>query len=189
MQLLSTQFAIQTKWHVITGAPCSGKTTLLNLLAESGFRTVPETAREYFERELAKGRSIDEIRENVLTNQWGIIELQKQLESRLQVDEITFLDRALPDSLAFHRLAGIDPNEILVECSQYRYASVFILDRLPFLREKKLGPEDESSASFVDRWLEKDYASLGYDLVRVPFLKPRDRVEFILERLSYPGLR
>lgn len=33
-ELLSTPFAVQTNWHVITGAICCGKTTLINLLAE-----------------------------------------------------------------------------------------------------------------------------------------------------------
>jgi putative protein kinase ArgK-like GTPase of G3E family len=49
--LLSTPFKVQTKWHVITGAPCSGKTTLIDQLADKGFRTVTETARQYFERD------------------------------------------------------------------------------------------------------------------------------------------
>ncbi|MFC1879334.1 AAA family ATPase [Chloroflexota bacterium] len=36
--LLITQFGVQTNWHVITGAPCCGKTTLIDLLAEKGSR-------------------------------------------------------------------------------------------------------------------------------------------------------
>ena len=48
--LLSTPFRVQTNWHVITGASCSGKTTLIDQLADKGFQTVPEVARQYFER-------------------------------------------------------------------------------------------------------------------------------------------
>jgi predicted ATPase len=58
--LLSTPFEVQTNWHVITGAPCSGKTTLIDQLANQGFQTVPEAARQYFEQEMASGRTIDE---------------------------------------------------------------------------------------------------------------------------------
>ena len=32
--LLSTPFGVQTNWHVITGAAGSGKTTLIDLLAD-----------------------------------------------------------------------------------------------------------------------------------------------------------
>jgi predicted ATPase len=49
--LLSTPFRVQTNWHVITGAPSSGKTTLIDQLAAKGFRTVPEGARLYIERD------------------------------------------------------------------------------------------------------------------------------------------
>ena len=31
--ILSTPFGIQTNWHVITGAACTGKTTLIDGLA------------------------------------------------------------------------------------------------------------------------------------------------------------
>jgi ABC-type taurine transport system ATPase subunit len=49
--LLSAPFGVQTNWHVITGAASCGKTTLIDLLADQGFQTVPETARLYIERE------------------------------------------------------------------------------------------------------------------------------------------
>ena len=52
--LLSTPFRVQTNWHVITGAPSSGKTTLIDQLADKGFQTVPEGARQYLEREVAR---------------------------------------------------------------------------------------------------------------------------------------
>ena len=37
-------FKVQTNWHVITGAPCSGKTTLIEQLADKGFKIFPEVA-------------------------------------------------------------------------------------------------------------------------------------------------
>jgi len=36
--LLSTPFRVQTNWHVITGSACSGKTTLIDQLANRGSR-------------------------------------------------------------------------------------------------------------------------------------------------------
>jgi predicted ATPase len=58
---LSTPFGVQTNWHVITGGACCGKTTLIDLLAEQGFQTVPETGRQVLEREVAKGRAVEEV--------------------------------------------------------------------------------------------------------------------------------
>jgi len=50
--LLPTPFRVRTNWHVITGAPCSGKATLIDLLTDKGFQTVPETGRQYMERKM-----------------------------------------------------------------------------------------------------------------------------------------
>jgi predicted ATPase/trans-aconitate methyltransferase len=176
-----------TNWHVITGAPCSGKTTMINELSERGYKTVHEGARQYFESEMAKGRSLEDIRNDAILQQ-EIFTLQLTLESQLSPDDNTFLDRGLLDSLTFHRVFGYDPNGILPECFHYRYASVFILDPLPNLRNIKLGPEDEKSAVFFDEWHMRDYKSVGYDVIRVPVLPIDDRVEFILENLSLKGL-
>jgi predicted ATPase len=82
----------------------------------------------------------------------------------------------------------MDPNEILADCFHHCYASVFLLDRLPFVRKKALGPEDDASATYIDEWLARDYSTLGYRVVRVPVLPPEERVAFILERLTEQGL-
>jgi len=46
---------------VITGGACCGKTTLIDLLAEQGFQTLPEIPRQYIEREVAKRRPFEEV--------------------------------------------------------------------------------------------------------------------------------
>jgi predicted ATPase len=186
--LLSTPFGIQTNWHVITGAACSGKTTLIDQLTNNGFRTVPETARQHFEGEMARGRTIDEIRENRAALQRAIYDMQLKIEHGLRAIDVAFLDRALPDSLTFHRVIGLNPKELLLECFHHRYASIFILDRLPVQRKIALGPEDEATAGFLDEWLTRDYSALGYSVVRVPVLSPKERLAFVLERLSEGGL-
>ena len=51
-----------------------------------------------------------------------------------------------------------------------------------------LGPEDDAAAGFLDEWLARDYCALGYSVVRVPVLSPKERLAFVLERLSEQGL-
>ena len=181
--LLSTPFGVQTNWHVITGAPCCGKTTLIDQLADKGFQTVPETARLYIEGEMAKGRTIHEIRENGAALEHGLIDMQLRIEDGLRAIEVVFLDRGVPDSLAWRRLAGLNPNEILLECFHHRYASVFILDPLPY-QENGARFEDTSIVGYLDEWHARDYSALGYNVVRVPVLAREERLAFVLERLS-----
>lgn len=184
---LSTPFGIQTNWHVITGSSCSGKTTLIKQLAAKGFQTIPETARKYFEREIAKGRMIEEIRQDRTALTYRIGGLQRTLEHGLQATDVIFLDRALPDTLVFYRIAGLNPNELLSDCFHHRYASIFMLNRLPYQRDG-VRSADDATADYYDEWIERDYIALGYNVVRVPVLSPEERFNFVIADLSKQGL-
>jgi len=183
LDLLLSTFKVQTKWQVITGASSSGKTTLIDLFAGQGFQTVPEPGREYIERELSKGRTIGEIRQDRAAMTRQIYNLWLEKMSRLPVAQFSFLDRGLPDSLAFYRFAGMDPNGILPDCFRYRYAAVFMLDRLPYQQDGIRGGDD-ASAAYFESWMARDYASLGYNLIWVPVLPPEERLTFILDRVD-----
>ena len=113
--ILSTSFGVQTNWQVITGGACCGKTTLIDLLADKGFQTVPEIPRQYIEREVAKGRTLDELFGSE-ADERAITDMQRRTEHGLRATDVVFLDRALPDFLWFWRLLGLDPNELLAEC-------------------------------------------------------------------------
>jgi len=62
----------KTNWCVITGAPSSGKTTLINALSIKGYRTEPEVARAHILYLLAKG-------EHIRAHNRGEIALQKEI--------------------------------------------------------------------------------------------------------------
>jgi predicted ATPase len=186
-ELLSTPFGVHTNWHVITGAPCCGKTTLIEQLANKGFRTVPEVARQYFEREMAKGRTIGEIREDRAAFTLFLTDRQLRIEGGLRANDVLFLDRGFPDALAFLRVAGLNPNAFLSECFHHRYASVFVLDRFPAQMDG-VRADDDVTRDFLGEWHVRDYCALGYSVVRVPVLPRQERLAFVLERLSEQGL-
>ena len=189
--LLSTPFRVQTSWHVITGAPCSGKSTLIDLLAKQGFQTVAESARLYIEREMAKGgtsRPSHPIRANGAALQRSVKDMQLRIEHGLRGNDVLFLDGAVPGSLGWYRVYGLNPNEILLDCFLHRYASVFMLEPLPFQPDDQRVEEIVSIAGYLDEWHTRDYCALGYSVVRVPVLPPEERLAFILERLSEQGL-
>jgi predicted ATPase len=185
--LLSTPFRVQTNWHVLTGAACAGKTTLIDMLADRGYRTVPEAARPLIERELAKGRVLEEIYENGDVLAPAVADVQQRVEHGLRAADVAFLDRGLPDSLFFYRSFGLDPNDLLAECFHHRYASVFLLDRLEFQLDSHR-PRGDAYTVLLDKWLYRDYSALGYRVIRVPVLPPQERLEFILEKLAEQSL-
>ena len=77
----------------------------------------------------------------------------------------------------------MDPNLYLPNCFHYRYALVFMLDRFP-VQIDDVRIEDEAAAKYLDEWHYCDYTALGYQVVRVPVLPPRERLAFILENVS-----
>jgi predicted ATPase len=178
---------VQTNWHVITGAPSCGKTTLIDLLAREGFHIAPEGGRLYMEREAARGKTTEEIRAHISTLQRGIKTTQLGIERSLRPAHLTFLDRSVLDSLAWYRLFGLDPNEFLPECFHHRYASVFILERLPLTLDG-FRFDDDAIVDYLDEWHYRDYRTLGYAVLRVPVLPPEERCGFVLERLSEGGM-
>jgi predicted ATPase len=187
--LLATPFRVQTRWCVITGAPSCGKTTLIDQLAAMGFRTVAEVARQYIERQVAQGRTVAEIRREGASLQRRLMRLQQRREEALPAREVVFLDRGLPDCLAFLRLHGADPNDLLHACFHYRYAQVFLLAPLAFRRDGTRLESDAEIAAYLDQWHDRDYRALGYEVVRVPVVPPEERLAFVLERAGEPRPR
>ena len=169
-----------TCWRVITGAPCSGKTSVISELARLGYRVVQETARAYIDEELERGRDLLQIKADPLPFERMILNRKIEIESALPDSEIIFLDRAIPDSIAYFELEGLDPEEPRSKSREFRYASVFLMDRLRFETDR-VRTETDRMAATLDRLLETSYVELGYPVVRVPVLSVKKRCRFILD--------
>jgi predicted ATPase len=170
-----------TEWCVITGAPCSGKTTIVNELARRGFRVVPEAARAYIEAEIKRGRRLEEIKSDPARFEGHIFRTKLAVETRLPARKRIFLDRALPDSIAYYRLEGLDPAEPQRQSLRVRYRRVFLFERMAF-RKDSVRSEDPETAEQIERLIEGAYTDLGYAIVRVPFMAVAERADFLLAR-------
>jgi predicted ATPase len=175
------ELIVQTNWVVLTGCPSAGKTTVIEGLAELGYKTCPEFAREYFQRELEAGRTIQEIRQDKLALRRTLIEETKAVERRLDPRELVILDRAVPDNIAFAELEGLNVAELLGTWP-FRYRQVFNLESLPLEND---GVRDMNS-ELNDRLEAQNiaaYRRLGYDVISVPRYSS-DRTESIRNRIS-----
>ncbi|WOQ69862.1 ATP-binding protein [Microbacterium limosum] len=177
-----TRPAQTTRWHVVTGGPSSGKTTTVNLLRDRGYTTTIEHARHYIDLQRITGRSTEEIRARQGEFQRAVVEMQITQERSLDPGETVFLDRALPDSLAYYRFLGIDPAPALLDAlAGARYATVFLLDLLP-LAPDYARTEDPAAQRRIHDLLGQVYRELGFPVVTVPALAPDARVDLILQR-------
>ena len=175
---------VQTNWYVITGGPSSGKTTTIGLLSKLGYKTTIEHARHYIDTQLVKGRTVEEVRKNQIEFQLSVLNMQIEQEAMLSPDEIVFLDRAIPDALAYYKFLGLPLNEKLVNAvNQASYKKVFILELLPLVNDYAR-PEDGEEQKRIHELIIQIYASLPFPVVKVPASSARERVDFILSHLS-----
>lgn len=173
----------QTNWYVITGGPSSGKTTTVNLLRERGYKTTIEHARHYIDTQLVTGKTVAELRQNQKAFQEGILDMQIEQEAALLPEEMVFLDRALPDALAYYRFLNLPEDDKLTQALRgISYKKVFILNRLQLIQDYAR-TEDEEAQKKIHQLLTDVYQSLPFPVVPVPVLQPEERVNFILKNL------
>jgi len=172
-----------TNWYVITGGPSTGKTTVINMLQERGYQTTIEHARHYIDTMRDEGETVEEIRNNKRKFQLGVLDMQIEQEASIDPEDVVFLDRAIPDAMAYYQFLMLDYDERLLKVVESTsYKKIFILDRLPFTKDYAR-TEDEEDQKKIHQLITKVYQDLGFPIVFVPVLPPDERVEFILNNI------
>lgn len=172
----------QRNWHVITGAPCSGKTAVIDELERRGHAVIREVARAYIDAQLASGLSLAMIKADVRQFERHILLAKVKIEASLSKTATIFFDRGIPDSIAYYQLEGLNPEEALEFSKATRYRRIFFFERFDFLKDG-VRSEDEKTAARLDALLREAYRRSGYDLVLVPVMGIKDRTDLVLEHL------
>lgn len=168
-----------SNWYVITGAPCSGKTAVIDQLARLGYHTVPEVARAYIDAQLAQGQTLATIKSDITAFERHILMEKVRIEKHLPKDAIHFLDRAVPDSIAYYQLEGLDPDEPIRFSERKNYRVVFLFEALKFEKDR-VRSENQSLSARIDHLLAIAYTELGCEIVRVPVMSIARRVALVL---------
>ncbi|MDP2641693.1 MAG: ATP-binding protein [bacterium] len=174
---------MKNNWYVVTGASCSGKTTITEALKEMGYKIVPETARALIESEQAGGLTVQEIRKDEKDFQRRVLQMKIDIESSLDPNGLVFLDRAIPDTVAYDKLYGVEDNKLLEgSLKMVSYKKVFVLEQLPYsLDEVRI--ESEEQQKMLHTLLRQAYKDLEMEIIDVPAIPIKERVELILNNL------
>lgn len=171
------------KWYVITGAPHSGKTTLVEALKSRGYTVMFEVAREYIDEEMKKGRTLEEIRKNELEFQRKVLAIKIDNEKKASQEEMIFWDRGIPDSVAYYEMLGAGDDFFLQEATKKSfYKKVFLLQPLPYKKDYAR-TEDEKQQQDIHELLKKAYVAHGYDVVEIQGDTPEERLDNVLKNL------
>lgn len=173
-----------TRRIVITGAPGTGKTTVLRAL-ERGVVVVAEPAREIIaEHRAATGEASLDHQPTVFVRRLVTRSVEKY--DAVSGDVVAMFDRGLPDCVAYAHVLGVDSGVALRAAERRRYDdTVFVFP--PW--EDIYTTDDMRRMRFADAWpfhdrLVEAYEALGYDLVEVPPASVAERVRFIAAKAS-----
>jgi predicted ATPase len=144
----------------------------------------PEIARAYVDEEILKGRKIQEIRSDMRSFQCEVLRRALASEEALPKDELIFLDRGIPDSLAYFMLHGISPSSYMKCIRSSNYRRVFYLDPLDEYKADYARMESSGERDQLARLLWKAYSNLEFCIERVPALDRQERIDYILARVS-----
>ncbi len=170
-------------WYVITGAPCSGKTTILNSLKEMGYEVIGEVARTHIDKLIAKGFTIEDIRKDEKRFQNDVLDQKYKLEEYINKDKLVFFDRGIPDSYAYFKFLGIKNEELLKKSLVNNYKKVFILEPCPYKKDYARTESEEDQIK-LHELIQEAYKISGAKIINVPiFETKKDRVDFVLNNL------
>lgn len=171
-------------WFVITGAPSTGKTTLINGLSMLGYATVPEAARLVIDEAIKQGRTVEELRKIEKDFQHQVLNKKLELEKKQPAEKLTFFDRGLHDTLAYLHVHQINIEDYVHELiSARKYKRVFLLEPLEFFDKDYARTENRSQVLQLQKLLSSAYADHGMPPLSVPFLPPRQRLQFVLDNI------
>jgi len=171
------------KHYIITGAPSTGKSSVVKGLINKGFVCHDEIARQVIKENQDKEGSVLLPWVDMLAFSDEVFRRMQKLSSSLDADKMCFLDRSMVDLIGYMHFAGKEAPKRYAEGAlkaDYSHKVFF----MPFWKEIFANDEQRlesiQEAMNIDKALRKAYLDLGFELVEVPQGTIEERVDFIL---------
>jgi len=178
---------LNTQKIVITGGPGTGKSSVITELISRDFMCFEEVSRQVTLD--ARKDGVDQL---FLTKPLLFSELllkartQQFIEAETTDENIVFLDRGLPDVLAYMDFVKTDyPKHFTETCETHVYNKVFVLAPWQeiFVSDSERY-ENFDQAVEIHHSLLDTYERFGYELIDVPFDSIIKRADFIVDHLN-----
>lgn len=172
---------------VITGGPGSGKSTLINALAEGGIRTMPEAGRAIIRDQVAIGGEALPWSDRPAFAELMLSWEMRSYHAALSLSAPVLFDRAVPDVLGYLRLSGLPvPPHVERAAQTFRYhRRVFVAPPWPEIfaldAERKQSFQEAKSTCEV---MIETYSALGYSLIPLPLESVQKRMQFVLAAIE-----
>jgi len=172
--------------YIITGGVGFGKTTLVEeLCKDEMYFKIPEIAAELIEEQKRiGGRLIPWIDRYAFEEEL----MKRRIEAYICApkDKICFFDRGIPDVIAFLKLENKEMPKLYFEVSKKcRYSTkVFFVPPWKEIYTNNIArPQTYEESLDLSNLIKEAYTGLGYELVEIPKMTVKERVEFIKKNL------
>ncbi len=174
--------------YILTGAPGSGKTSLLRLLERAGHGVIEEAATDVIALEQALGEPEPWLRPDFTSK---IVALQRARQLGMsRSGGIVFFDRSPVCTLALSRFLGRPvPVSLAAEldrlaAGQIYEPAVFFVRNLGFVTRTAARRISFADSLEFERTHEQAYSELGFELIEVPAGPLADRAALVLSTVG-----
>lgn len=174
------------RFHVITGGPGSGKTSLIAALRSRGYDSTVEAGRAIIQDQVAiDGRALPWRDPLHFAELMLSMDMQSYRLAEQTVGPV-FFDRGIPDVLGYLRLTHTP-----VPAHMHNAAKVFHYNHVVFIAPpwREIFQQDQERKQDFDEAirtydaLAETYKAHNYELVEIPRTSIQDRVRFVLRKI------
>ena len=178
---------VHNNFHIITGGPGAGKSTLIDALAGLGYSTVRESGRAIIRHQLAIGGNALHTGDRALFLELMIERTMADYEAASGETGPVFFDRGLPEFAGYCRLTGVALTAHVQNAAEvFRYnPRIFVA---PPWREIYVN-DAERKQDFAEAVATCDACAAacveaGYEVVELPKASVAERVAFVLDQVA-----
>jgi predicted ATPase len=178
---------LNTKKIVITGGPGTGKSSIIEELKLRGHLCFDEISRQVTLEARKNGVEQLFLTQPLLFSQMLLKGRAKQfMDANNHENTTVFLDRGLPDVLAYMDYFGSDyPEDFVNICQDSTYDAIFILAPWQeIFQSDSVRYETFEQSEIIHQHLLKTYKNFNYHLVDIPFDTVKKRADFIIDSLN-----
>ena len=171
--------------YVITGAPGTGKTSIINALKERGYCCIDENSREIITEQIQNGGEILPWKNQIAFENLISSKRAKQYAS-IPKDEICFFDRSAIDCVAYLKVNNLETSaEILDVIKNCEFNSTVFYTPIweEIYTNDSERKENIEKAQIIEDLLLSTYQYFDYTLIQIPKLTIEERVDFILSKI------
>lgn len=175
--------------YIISGAPGTGKSTLIKALRQEGFVCYEEIAREVIKQQKAQGTNI--LPFNNMEAFSKLVFDEMVMQNQKIKSTFCFIDRSVIDIIGYLKFDRKPvANFYYEELAHFNYNNKVFYT--PFWEEIYLNDteryESMEQAKEIDRCIKQTYIEFGFEIIELPKKQIQDRVQLIKNAIKAQSL-